>query len=372
MIKSGLNENELEALRRLGVGEPIVQSSDFQASSRIHSSDIGEAISSIPIPDTPTSGLTVKVSYVGAYFDERQTTRRKVAAKFPGNEIAGIIHKIGRDLPNSNYTAGDKVIIVPDEAIMSTGYSEYIAIEDPSNVIQVPNSLPLEVAAMLPGCALTAFAAVTSAREYVERLQKVKSCVNVLIVGAGGLGLWTIKLAKYLMGNDCSCVRLFVADNNIDKLLTAQDHGCYDIIHWNEEDHEQYIHERTLDCCKGGVDIIIDYIGSHRSLQRSLKVLNRFQEGVILIGGNSTSETNISLNALAAKQQSIIGTPKGNVNQLIELLNAVAEKQLEVPQYKVVPVEEAKQVYEDLAECRLTGRVVFKYGSQSSEHVDNY
>ncbi|BFZ15706.1 hypothetical protein BsWGS_18745 [Bradybaena similaris] len=371
MTKVGLNENELEALRRLG-GEPIVQSLDFQpsSSSRISSSVIGEAISSMPIPDTPHSGVTIKVSYIGACFDERQT-RRKFTPKFPGSEVAGIIHDVGNNLPNSNYMPGDRVIIVPDEATIGSGYSEYIPIEDPSNVIQVPQNVPLEVAAMLPGGALMAFAAASCARNHVERLQKVKSCVNVLIVGAGGLGLWTIKLAKYLLGDDCSSVRIFVADNSIDKLLLAQDHGCYDIIHWNEEDHEQYIHERTLDACRGGVDVIIDYVGSHRSMQRSLTVLNR--EGVILVGGNSTSDTNISLNALAAKQQSIVGIPQGNINQLIELLNAVADNKLEVPQYKVVPVEDANQVFEDLTECRLTGKVVFKFGTQSSQHVvDNH
>jgi threonine dehydrogenase-like Zn-dependent dehydrogenase len=99
--------------------------------------------------------------------------------------------------------------------------------------------------------------------------------VNVLVVGGGALGLWSIKLAQYLMGRDCNNVRVFVADNSIDRLLTAQDHGCSDIIYWNEEDHEQYLIERTLDSCRGGVDVIIDYVGSHRSMQRSLKVLNR-------------------------------------------------------------------------------------------------
>jgi D-arabinose 1-dehydrogenase-like Zn-dependent alcohol dehydrogenase len=47
------------------------------------------------------------------------------------------------------------------------------------------------------------------------------------------------------------------------------------IIHWNEEDHEQYIVERTLDACKGGVDVIVDFVSSPRTVQRDLKVLNR-------------------------------------------------------------------------------------------------
>lgn len=368
MIKAGINQNELEALRRLG-GEPTIQSSDI-SSSLLSSSAVGEAFSSMPIPETPRNGVTVKIAYTGACYDENRT-RRRFTPQFPGNEVSGTIHAIGTDLPNCNFTVGDKVLIVPDEDSTNTGYAEFIPVEDSDRVVQIPNNVPLEVAAMLPGGALTAYAAVTCAKPHVEKLRKVKSCVNVLIVGAGGNGLWTVQLAKYLMGRQCNNVRVFMADNSIDRLLTAQDHGCFDIIHWNEEDHEQYIQERTLDSCRGGVDVIIDYVGSHRSMQRSLKVLNR--EGLILVGGNSTCETSISLNALAAKQQSIVGIPRGNLNQLMDLLKAVGDKQLEVPQFKVFPVEDANQVFEDLTECRLTGRAVFKFGSQSSAHVvDNH
>lgn len=99
--------------------------------------------------------------------------------------------------------------------------------------------------------------------------------MNVLIVGAGSLGLWTLRLANYLIGGNNSDIRLFVADNSIDKLITAQDHDCHDIIHWCEEDHEQYIIERTLDACRGGVDIVVDFISSPRTMMRSLRVLNR-------------------------------------------------------------------------------------------------
>ena len=110
---------------------------------------------------------------------------------------------------------------------------------------------------------------------YISILFCISACVNVLIVGAGGLGLWTLKIANYLIGGNCSEIKLFVADNSIDKLLTAQEHNCYDIIHWNEEDHEEYIAERTIDACRGGVDVVIDFVSSPRTMQRSLKVLNR-------------------------------------------------------------------------------------------------
>jgi len=37
----------------------------------------------------------------------------------------------------------------------------------------------------------------------------------VLIVGAGGLGLWTLKIAEYVVGTNTDRVRLTVADSNV-------------------------------------------------------------------------------------------------------------------------------------------------------------
>lgn len=55
-----------------------------------------------------------------------------------------------------------------------------------------------------------------------------------------------------------------------------------------------------------------------------------FQEGLILVGGNTMSEVCINLNALAAKQQSIVGVPKGTLKQLLELVDLVAEQKVSI------------------------------------------
>lgn len=53
-----------------------------------------------------------------------------------------------------------------------------------------------------------------------------------------------------------------------------------------------------------------------------------FQEGLILVGGNGIAEVSINLNTLAAKQQSIVGIPKGTVEQLRELVDIVSDKKV--------------------------------------------
>jgi D-arabinose 1-dehydrogenase-like Zn-dependent alcohol dehydrogenase len=47
-----------------------------------------------------------------------------------------------------------------------------------------------------------------------------------MLIGAGGLGLWAVKIAQALIDQTDNGVRVYVADHSIDRLLSAQDHGC--------------------------------------------------------------------------------------------------------------------------------------------------
>jgi len=44
--------------------------------------------------------------------------------------------------------------------------------------------------------------------------------INLLIVGAGGLGLWTLKVAKYYLAASQPRVRLIVADGSVCNFVT--------------------------------------------------------------------------------------------------------------------------------------------------------
>ncbi|GAB1608119.1 uncharacterized protein LOC115224228 [Argonauta hians] len=317
-------------------------------------------------PEVPKGGALVKVCFAGACYSEGHVRRRGYRPRFPGYEISGIIYEVCNSLPNRNLNPGDRIILYPDEEIADSGYAEFLPISDVSKIYQLPSNMSLAVAAMLPGGGLTGYSAVLKAQPHIERLAATKPIVNVLVVGAGGLGLWTLRMAEYLLGEHNTNVRVFVADSNIDRLLTAQDHGCYDIIHWNEEDHEEYICERTMETCRGGVDVIIDFVSSRRTMNRSLQVLNN--DGLIIVGGSSVTEMSINLNVLSAKQQSISSIPKGSPEQLAELVQYVSSGRVSPPSYAVFPVEDANQVFEDLSLARITGRAILRL---TNTNVDN-
>lgn len=327
-----------------------------------------EASTSMVMPSIPKGGVLVRVQCLGACSPEGQIKRKDLHPILPGIEVAGVVQDVCPSIPNRNFSTGDRVILYLDEDFAETGYQEYIAVDDVDKCLQIPDCIPIEVAAMLPGSALSAYSAVMKAKLHIQKLQEVKSGINVLVVGAGGMGLWAVQLANYMLSQFSQTnIKLFVSDNSIDKLLTALDHNCYDVIHWNEEDHEQYIVERTLESCKGGVDVVIDFVSSPRTVHRTLRVLNR--EGLILVGGNTMSEVCINLNALAAKQQSIVGVPKGTLKQLLELVDLVAEQKVKPPVFSIHDITDANQVFEDLYQSRITGRAILKINH--SQTVDN-
>lgn len=57
------------------------------------------------------------------------------------------------------------------------------------------------------------------------------------------------------------------------------------------------------------------------------------------------SEVSINLNSLSAKQQSIVGVPKGTVEQLRELVDAVAEEKVSIEQFFNINYYSAQKIY---------------------------
>jgi len=50
--------------------------------------------------------------------------------------------------------------------------------------------------------------------------------VNLLIVGAGGYGLWTLQMAKYYLRTNEPGVRLIVADGSVRTFTTNSSDRC--------------------------------------------------------------------------------------------------------------------------------------------------
>jgi D-arabinose 1-dehydrogenase-like Zn-dependent alcohol dehydrogenase len=239
-----------------------------------------------PMPDLQSGGAIVKVFFAGACYTNAQVVNSgqkrprmmgvKDTSLFPGFEVSGVVEEIDPKV-KTTVKIGDRVIVYPteEEELNESGYAEYISVKDATNLIALPDTLALDVAAILPCGALAAYAAVLRVKPFVEeRLHSSPAgTVNVLIVGAGGLALWTLRLCAYHIAATGNRVRIVVADSSVEKLMIAKAHGCYDVVHWDDSQYEDYLLMRTKNACKGGIDVAIDFVSTSRTVSRAMKVL---------------------------------------------------------------------------------------------------
>lgn len=184
----------------------------------------------VPVPEVPPSGARLRVACAGACYRSGSRGRSmsvcstssinsigslsemteshaapahagvRDGALFPGYEVAGIVDTLGEEVsPDSNIKVGQRVVLYPYDGVPH-GYADYIVVPEMKYLIPLPDNIKLSVAAMLPTGALLALNAIYTAIECVKkRLEgpNKKSECKILIVGTGGLALWTLRIAAH-------------------------------------------------------------------------------------------------------------------------------------------------------------------------------
>ena len=127
--------------------------------------------------------------------------------------------------------------------------------------------MDMDAATTLSCSALTAYGAVKNT--------EIKPNDNVVIVGAGGLGLMAIQLAKAISG-----ARIIALDLNDEKLTTAKQNGADDIINSKKENPIKSVLEFTGN---SGADAVMDFVNSSKTVETEIQFLRR-RAKVILVG----------------------------------------------------------------------------------------
>jgi D-arabinose 1-dehydrogenase-like Zn-dependent alcohol dehydrogenase len=97
------------------------------------------------------------------------------------------------------------------------------------------------------------------------------------------------------------------------------------VVQWSEDLYEKQLIERTVDCCGGCVDVVIDFGTTSRSLHRSLQCLN--EGGVVLISDETAEKLLPKFSRRAEeRKQHIEPVPMGTIEQLHEVVRLVASK----------------------------------------------
>jgi propanol-preferring alcohol dehydrogenase len=132
-----------------------------------------------------------------------------------------------------------------------------------------------------------------------------------VIVGAGGLGLMAIQLAKAVTG-----ARIIAMDLDDKKLEFAKKEGADTTINSKNEDSVKAVMELTD---KKGADAVIDFVNDSKTVETDMQFLRRRARVVLvgLFGG----ELKLSLVTMPTRAYKLIGSYTGTLSDMIELVS---------------------------------------------------
>lgn len=166
----------------------------------------------------------------------------KPKVKTPGNDIAGIVKSVGKDV--KQFQIGDEVF--GDTAECGFGaFAEYVSV--PENALMLkPKNISFEEAAAAPEASLVALQALRDEGE-------IKSGDKVLINSAsGGIGTFAVQLAKYF-GAEVTGV---CGSKNLDMVSSI---GADHIIDYTKEDFTRNGEKYDLIIATAGYHSILEY-----------------------------------------------------------------------------------------------------------------
>lgn len=277
-----------------------------------------------------------------------------------GHEIAGEVAAIGGDV--KDVRVGQRFVVFPwigcgtcafcndgEELLCPTprtlgtrrdgGYADHVIVPHPRYLVDHGNT-PIDLACTYACSGLTAYSAI-------RRTQKIKNMKKLLIIGAGGVGLAGLEVARAIHDGE-----IWVADIDDAKLKIAREHGAHRTF--NPKDPE--IAARIA--ADGGADSAIDFVGAPASYKFAFQTVRRGGKLVMvgLFGGDSP----LSLASMPMRMLTIEGSYVGNLEELHELMALVRNGKVQPMPYSTRPLEAANDVLEELKAGKIVGRVVLR------------
>jgi len=279
----------------------------------------------------------------------------------PGHEIAGIIENMG-DEAKEKFNKNEKVLVYPwigeglcpacrmgEENLcdkpkslgvyQNGGYAEYVSVPSYRYLVKL-DKIDFDTAAVLSCSALTAYNGVKNA--------ELKPYDNVVIVGAGGLGLMAIQIVKAI-----SEARIIVLDLDDNKLKAAKENGADITINSKKEDPVKSVMEVTD---KLGADAVIDFVNASKTVETDLLLLRR-RAKVILVGLFG-GELKLNLISMPTKAYRLIGSYTGNLNQMTELVSLAERKVIKPIVSDTFKLDQATEALQMLKDGKIIGRGV--------------
>jgi propanol-preferring alcohol dehydrogenase len=279
----------------------------------------------------------------------------------PGHEIAGVVESLGDEA--QGFIKNEKVLVFPwigeglcpacrsgEENLCDKprslgvytegGYAEYVLVPSYRYLVRLDDEMDIDAASTLSCSALTAYGAVKNAN--------LKPYDNVVIVGAGGLGLMAIQLAKAITGS-----KIIAMDLDDEKLKAAKRNGADISINSKKDDPIKSVMEITD---KMGADAVIDFVNASKTVETDMQFLRRRAKLVLvgLFGG----ELRLSLVSMPTRAYKLIGSYTGTLSDMTELVSLAERGVIKPLVSNRFKLNQATEALTMLKEGKIVGRGV--------------
>ena len=237
----------------------------------------------VAAPTAPSGGVVVRVMATGMCRSDWHAWAGNDDIAFPhvpGHELAGMVAEVGANV--GRWRVGDRVTVpfvcgcgrcewcrageaqvCPDQQQPGFthwgSFAEYVALHAAdTNLVAIPEQVDFTTAASL-GCRFA-----TAYRALVGRA-RVAAGEWVTVVGAGGVGLSTVMIARALGA------RVVAVDRNREALAAASDLGAEHTVHADGTD----IPAVVADLTDGGSHVAVDAVGSEQTCADAILSLRR-------------------------------------------------------------------------------------------------
>ncbi|MGE0388743.1 MAG: zinc-binding alcohol dehydrogenase [Candidatus Nitrosocosmicus sp.] len=283
----------------------------------------------------------------------------------PGHEIAGKIEETGHAV--NNVQVGDSVLVYPwlgegscpaclsgEQNLCDSpktlgiyqngGYAQYVLVPDSRYLIKL-NNLEFDSASSLACSGLTAYNAVKKATPTVG-LEKDHS---IVIVGAGGLGLMGVQIAKAIHNS-----RITVVDVNDQKLAEAKRLGADNVINSREKSD---VVKEIKDLTNGfGTDVVIDFVNNNITSINSFNMLRK--RGKMIMVGLFGGSMELNLPMIPLRGYTLTGAYTGTFSDLTELVNLASQGKVQTVLDKRYSLDQVNEALEDLKNGKIIGRAI--------------
>ncbi len=226
-------------------------------------------------------------------------------------------------------------------------YSDHVIVPHPKFLVD-HSGISADLACTLACSGLTTFSAIRKIQP--DRLTERDT---VVVLGAGGLGLTSVRILKYM-----SKARIVVSELDAEKRAIAVQMGADLIVDPSRDSAAKDLKTAAQTDDGRGIAAILDFVGLPQTMEFGLSLLRKggHHVHVGLFGGAYS----MSLPPLAFRMLRVSGSYVGTLEEFRELVGLVQNgMDLSIP-ITNRPLDEAADALEDLQSGKVAGRLVLK------------